>query len=70
MNKIKVESSTIEEIEYDVDKQELFVTFKNRKKYKYLDVEATWFRKMVEAESVGKFFSLYIKGCYVTELVN
>lgn len=70
MEKVAVESSTISEVEYDLEKSELFVTFKNGKKYKYSDVTESWFRRMVEAESVGKFFSMYIKGCYAYELVN
>jgi len=70
MEKVKVISSTIWEVEYDLEKSYLFVTFINGKKYKYSDVAPSLFRRMVEAESVGKFFSMYIKGCYAYELVS
>lgn len=70
MEKVKAESSTIDEIEYDSEKNELFVTFKNGKKYKYSEVNDKVFRDFIEADSQGKFFTTNIKNSFKYQLVN
>lgn len=67
MEKVKVESSTIKEVEYDMETSILIVNFKNCKSYEYYNVPIGNFRQLVEAESVGKYFTQFIKGQF-TEL--
>ncbi len=67
MKMIKVKSSNIESIGYDERKFQLFVEFKSsdRSKVKifaYEDVSPSEYEALLNADSVGKHFSSYIKG--------
>ena len=63
-----VESSNIEAVAYDEDKEELFIQFKNGAVYKYLDVPYNIYNDLLNADSKGQYFYHYIrKGGYVYE---
>jgi hypothetical protein len=62
--KTEVVSSQIKSLEYDTETNTLIVTFNQGKQYEYSDVSAEEFRKLVEAESIGRHFNLYFKGVY------
>lgn len=57
-------SSNIDTIQYDGEKQELRVTFKSGSTYEYLRVTPDTFEQFAKAESAGKFFNGTIKGQY------
>lgn len=59
-----VESSNIDAIGFDFEKEELFVDFKNGSSYKYDGVPADTFRGFMTADSKGKYLIAYIKGVY------
>lgn len=57
---IEVESSQIESVAWDSDT--LFIRFHGGNVYSYEDVEEEEYKALLNAESVGKHFSKYIKG--------
>lgn len=63
---MKVNSSTIAEIDREVIKEELFlkVTFKNGREYLYEGVPAQVYEDFLMANSKGKFFHENINGRY------
>lgn len=63
---IKVESSTIDELYYNLEERKLIVTFKNGSKYQYDDVSEDVFKELISAESVGKYFTANIRNKYTT----
>ena len=62
---MKVQSSTIDEVLYDFDKNELTVTFVSGGVYVYADVPADVYAKFMDSESKGRFFHADIKESYV-----
>lgn len=62
--KLEVVSSQIKALEYNTETNILTVTFNQGKQYEYSDVSADEFRKLVEADSIGKHFNLHFKGVY------
>ena len=63
---IKVESSTIDEIYYNLLERKLIVTFKNGSKYQYDGVSEDVFKELISAESVCKYFTANIRNKYTT----
>lgn len=61
---IPVTSSNIQAIGHIADQLRLFVTFKSGQTWEYAGVSADVFNQMLNAESVGKFFSASIRGHY------
>ncbi|KKM06703.1 hypothetical protein LCGC14_1741290 [marine sediment metagenome] len=64
---VSVESSNIEAVGYDEQKEELFIEFKNKGEnttYKYRGVPSKKYDSMVKADSVGRFFHKHIRGLY------
>lgn len=59
---MKVNSSTIQEVNYDG--KDMTVTFVGDRIYVYKDVPAEVYDKFVEADSKGKFFHANIKESY------
>ena len=57
---VEVESSQIESVAWD--NETLFVRFQNGNVYSYEEVEEEEYKALLNAESVGKHFSKYIKG--------
>jgi hypothetical protein len=64
MNWIPVESSNIEAISYNPGTKVLSVRFLKSGVYHYNDVPEHLIDEMMEAESVGKYFSQWIKGVF------
>lgn len=62
--KLEVVSSQIKVLEYNTETNTLTVTFNQGKQYEYSDVSAEEFRKLVEADSIGRRFNLHFKGVY------
>jgi len=62
--KTEVVSSQIKLLEYDTETNILIVTFNQGKQYEYSDVSSEEFRKLIEADSIGRHFNLYFKGVY------
>jgi hypothetical protein len=56
-----VESSTMDAIGYDAEKQVLKIKFDSGDTYKYMDVPEATYKKMMKAKSKGKFFDAHIK---------
>lgn len=66
-NWIKVQSTNIDRIKYHEEVQELYVEFRSGKAlYRYSGVPKEVFLDLKEAESVGSYLSLNIKGKYPT----
>lgn len=55
------ESSNVQELEYDVEKKRLVVTFKGGARYQYDDVTRATYDELAAAPSVGKHLAAYIK---------
>lgn len=68
--KIKIEnSSTIVEVEYNKKEQNLDVTFKTNKTYRYFEVEEEVFNAFIAAESLGKYLNANIKNKYNHQVI-
>jgi len=57
-------SGNVERTLYDGERGILTVTYRNQKKYQYMDVPANVWEDLLKAESIGKFLSAEIKGHY------
>jgi len=57
---IMVDSITIYGAEYDLEKQEMSVYFKNDSIYTYFKVPNFYWRGLFEAKSKGKFLNSYV----------
>jgi hypothetical protein len=66
---IKVNSSAINEVKYDVENEALQVEFINKSKYIYKEVPKHVFNGIVDSYSKGKFINKYIIGKYKYEAV-
>jgi KTSC domain len=64
MNRQSVTSSQIESIGYDQETLELEVEFKNGSVYTYENVPFDEYTSLMDADSVGKYFSANIKNKY------
>lgn len=69
MDFIPVTSSNLDSVAYDMDKQELYVKFKNNSVYKYLKVPSTEYDNLLGAESAGKYLNQHIKPLYQVEKI-
>lgn len=61
---MEVESSAIQEIDYDRDKAKLMVRFQSGERYVYVGVPGEVHRSFVEADSKGRFFQAEIRDRY------
>jgi hypothetical protein len=59
-----VESSNVKAIGYDPKNSTVFVDFKNGASYEYYDVPERVFHELKNADSVGRFLNMEIKGSY------
>lgn len=64
IERIPVNSSTIDAIAYDADEQILLIQFKNGTEYEYLNVPPMEFDGFRYAPSLGSYLSRNIKGTY------
>lgn len=56
------ESSTVKLTEYDFENQTLTVEFKNGNVYEYYKITYEDWRRLLDAESIGKHLNAHIKG--------
>lgn len=59
-------SSMISEVEYDDENKVLTVTFTKGSRYEYSDVSKDVYEALINAESIGQYFSAHIKNKYTT----
>lgn len=64
MNRTPVTSSSINSIGYDAETKILEVEFNTGAIYRYLNVTESEYAGLMDAESVGAYFSKHIKGKY------
>lgn len=57
-----VDSSIISEIGYDNELRNLFITFKRNITYVYFNVPENTYMRLLNSDSVGSYFSSFIKG--------
>jgi hypothetical protein len=67
MEMVAVESSLLDEIGYDAEKQVLKVKLDNGETYKYMNVPQATFEKLMKAKSKGEFFTKKIKDKFETK---
>jgi len=60
-------SSNIEAVAYDEETQELFITFKGGRQYKYTGVDSNEADSLSRADSAGKYVNDVIKPLYPCE---
>lgn len=65
---IPVESSLIKAIGYDKETEKLTVEFKRGGQYSYYGVSPETYDNFRQAESIGKFFLMEIKGLFPFEI--
>lgn len=62
MNLVRVESSQLKEVGYDVKRQKLVIRFHNGDKlYRYDNVPKSTFSGLMDAESLGSYFNANIR---------
>lgn len=66
---VKVNSTAINEVKYDVENEALQVEFVNKSKYIYKEVPKHVFKGIADSESKGKFVNQYIIGKFNYEAV-
>jgi hypothetical protein len=59
-----VESTAIQEIDYDAERAKLLVRFVSGERYVYVGVPGEVHRSFVEADSKGRFFQAEIRDRY------
>ena len=70
MDRTQVNSSNIASIGYDSHNHILEVEFHNGSIYHYLNVPASIYDELMEANSHGKYLNSMIKGTYQYQRVN
>lgn len=60
----KVSSSNIEEVGYETSSRTLEVLFCSGRIYQYYDVDLATYNSMLQAKSIGAYFSKYIKNSH------
>jgi hypothetical protein len=66
---VKVNSTAINEVKYDVENEALQVEFVNKSKYIYKEVPKHVFNGIADSDSKGKFINQYIIGKFKYEAV-
>jgi hypothetical protein len=61
MEKLEVESSNVKEIEYDHDRNELYITYIKGGRYKYSGFLPSTWEELKKAPSKGKFIHSRIR---------
>ena len=63
MKRVAVDSRSLRELGYDLDKQVLEVLFHNGSLYRYEQVPAEVVQALLEADSLGRYFNQVFKAC-------
>jgi hypothetical protein len=67
--RMKVNSSNIENVEYDEKSETMSVTFNNNSTYQLHNVPKSVYERLINAGSVGSYYASNIKGRYSTSKV-
>jgi hypothetical protein len=57
-------SSNISRVAYDAEHANLYIEFRSSKTYRYSDVSPDTWNQLIDAQSVGTFFSQRIRNAY------
>ena len=66
---VKVNSTAINEVKYDIENEALQVEFVNKSKYIYKEVPKHVFNGIADSDSKGKFINQYIIGKFKYEAI-
>lgn len=61
MKRQPVSSSLVESLGYGPEKEVLEVELENGRVYQYRDVPESTYNELIEADSIGRYFSQYIR---------
>ena len=64
MQRANVVSSSISEVGYDNQSSTLEIAFADGKVYQYFDVPPNVHDDLLASDSIGKFFTLHVRGVY------
>lgn len=64
MNRVQVQSSNLKSVGYDAETKTLEVEFHDGGLYQYFNVPAVVHRDLLNASSIGQYFSFFIKTTY------
>lgn len=67
---VQVRSSNVDQVHYDLERQELHVRFLGGGHYKYKEVPRSIYDQMLAAESVGGFMNQNVRGIFPHERVD
>ena len=70
MRRMKVDSSAVRSVGYDVEQRALEVEFENGGVYRYADVPPEEVVALLEADSIGRYMNTHIKARYPAERVS
>jgi hypothetical protein len=70
MNRVQVQSSNLKSVGYDADTKTLEVEFHDGSLYQYYSVPAVVHRDLLNASSIGQYFSYFIKTTYRSRKVS
>ncbi|MGH7220741.1 MAG: KTSC domain-containing protein [Nitrospiraceae bacterium] len=65
MKPIAVDSTSLEMIAFDADRQTLQIRFRDQTAYRYLDVPVEVYQALLSAPSKGSYFNRAVRGCFV-----
>ena len=69
MRKVAVESSNLDEVGYDEEREVMQVTFNNGRVYRYYQVPPAIFNSLLQADSKGSYFWENIRGKFEYERI-
>lgn len=69
MDREQVSSSNLDSVGYDADNETLEVEFKNGRVYQYFNVPPFMHERLMQSDSIGKFFNAEIKDAYACSQV-
>ena len=67
MAPVTVNSSVLAQVQFLEDSNILEVVFHNDRAYRYFMVPRRVYEELIEADSIGRYFSLNVKDCYSCE---
>lgn len=64
MNLVTVDSSMVHAVGYDAEAEEMEVIFTSGKIYRYVDVPADVYDRLLKADSIGQFMNAFVIDVY------
>ena len=62
MDRKQVSSSLVASVGYDADEEVLEIELQDGKVYQYRDVPEETYQGLLDADSIGRYFNLHIRG--------